>query len=193
MARAVGSKLLSSYTETDPDKPKDRKWVYDHMGKWMFKKTLVQYNRYRILNDSQKLTQKQWEVLGKMYRPTIRDIRISTGIIRRMFAQEEVKIMADVQLTILLADNDITPKWLIEQRKKLIEVGFDIENLSAVHQSLKVFEEMIGMTKTAGTPPGEEIDWTAVDNAANTNQLDKHPDELTDGQMVESQLSSEVV
>jgi len=113
-----------------------RRWIKYELGKTRTKLVIKAYVRQLV---SGKI---EWEKLGQMYRP---DQQQPVWTLKRLLKQEETQRMVNEEIDKLLTDEGITPKFTIEQRKKVLELAIKKEDLTNANRAIDSFEDKLDM------------------------------------------------
>ncbi len=113
-----------------------RRWIKYELGKTKTKLVIKAYVRQLVTGKI------EWEKLGQMYRP---DQQQPVWTFKRLLKQEETQRMVNEEIDKLLSDEGITPKFTIEQRKKVLEMAIKKEDLTNANRAIDSFEDKMDM------------------------------------------------
>jgi hypothetical protein len=114
-----------------------KRWLKYELGKTKTKLVIKAYVRQLVSG-----SKIEWEKLGQMYRP---DQQQPVWTFKRLLKQEETQRMVNEEIDKLLSDEGITPKFTIEQRKKVLESAIEKGDLTNANRSLDSFEDKMDM------------------------------------------------
>ena len=114
-----------------------RRWIKYELGKTKTKLVIKAYVRQLVSG-----SKIEWEKLGQMYRP---DQQQPVWTFKRLLKQEETQRMVNEEIDKLLSDEGITPKFVIEKRKKVLESAIEKGDLTNANRSLDSFEDKMDM------------------------------------------------
>jgi len=114
-----------------------RRWIIYELGKTKTKFVLKAYVRQLVSG-----SKIEWEKLGQMYRS---DQKQPVWTLKRLIKQEETQRMIDEEIDKLLFDEGITPKFAIQQRKKVLKKALEKEDLTNANRVLDSFEDKLDM------------------------------------------------
>ena len=113
-----------------------RRWIKYELGKTKTKLVIKAYVRQLV---SGKI---EWEKLGMMYRP---DQKQPVWTLKRLLKQEETQRMVNEEIDKLLSDEGITPKFVIQQRKGILEKAIEKNDLTNANRALDTFDDKLDM------------------------------------------------
>jgi len=95
-----------------------------------------------LLMKKGRVPEKDLEVLGRIYRP---DQKEPAATLKRLLRQKKTKKMVQEELIKLLSENDITPQYVIEGYKEVLEEAKKHGQLSVAKKTLDTFAEMVNL------------------------------------------------
>jgi hypothetical protein len=84
----------------------------------------------------------EWEKLGQMYRP---DQKIPVATFRRLLRQEETQKMVSEELEKLLSDEEITHQFAIRERKEILKMAKEKQDLTNYNRALDAFWDLLDL------------------------------------------------
>jgi len=141
-----------------------RRWIKYELGKTKTKLVIKAYVRQLVSG-----SKIEWEKLAMMYRP---DQQQPVWTLKRLLKQEETQRMVNEEIDKLLSDEGITPKFTIEQRKKVLELAIKKEDLTNANRAIDSFEDKLDMKpKETKFQQITEINYKAMLEDAEDKQL----------------------
>ena len=119
------------------------------------------FNQCRIMNESDKLTQDQWIMIGNEYRP---DQKIPEATVKRFINNEQVKPFVDSALVQVLTDLKIDIPYAIKKRKQILNKAIKENQLSAANASLDRLDSHLGLNATIKITEKHQINSNLQDN-----------------------------
>ena len=143
-----------------------RRWIIYELGKTKTKLVIKAYVRQLVSGSN-----IEWEKLAMMYRP---DQQQPVWTLKRLLKQEETQRMVNEEIDKLLSDEGITPKFTIEQRKKVLELAIKKEDLTNANRAIDSFEDKLDMKpKETKFQQITEINYKAMLEDADKKQLEE--------------------
>jgi len=142
-----------------------RGWIKNEMRTHRFIKAVAKYNSFRLASDKNILTADEWAEVSFVYRPEIRNMKMSIQKTKSLFKREEVQIYADALLAKALEKTGITHEWLLSKRKEVVKGAIQHKKYGDANDTLDALEGYRGMKITVRTQHEEanDVDYDEID------------------------------
>ena len=120
-----------------------RDWIKRDLGSFAGKKTIIKYNHFRMLNQSQNITQAQYKELGQTFRPNSEILQVEQ--VKSFLRNDQVQQIANLELAKVLSLNGISLDFLIKEKKDLLSLSKENKQLSVTLKTIESFENNLGL------------------------------------------------
>lgn len=161
MSAGIGNKYASyNNTERLLDKPK-RDWVKKGLRSYAGRRTIIRYNQFRLMNQSERLTETQYNELGQIFRP---DNKYQVGTVKNFLKQDEVKQVSNIELAKIMEHKGITLDFIVDEQKELLELSKKEKQLNVTHKVIESFKNDLGLNNKVTISETRQTNSNLVDN-----------------------------